>query len=61
MNIKEQHKKEVTILGELENDIIKLVANTGNYILIDKFSKWQEQRRKCNGLFLEHIIELSKL
>ena len=56
-----QHKEEVKKLHKLEDELIKLIAMTGNNPLMDKFLDWQTQRNKCNENYLNIIIkELSK-
>lgn len=51
----EEHQKEVDKLQDLEQQLIKLITDTNNSDLMDKFSEWQSQRIVCNEGFLKHI------
>ena len=54
-DIKKQHKKETKRLHDLKLKLIKLIVNTGNEILKDKFLDWQNQRNKCNIVYLDYL------
>ena len=50
-----KHQKEVEKLNKIELELVKLVADTGNYSLMDKFSEFQNQRLVCNTSFTDWI------
>lgn len=50
----DEHNKEVQKLGLLEDQLMKLIFNINNDQLIDTFTKWQEQRTKCNEGFMSY-------
>ena len=59
----EKHKKEVETLNGLEEQLIKLIADTDNDDLMDKFSAWQDQRAVCNeswGKFVDDTLSASQ-
>lgn len=54
-----KHKKEVANLISLEDSLIKLISETDNEKLMDKFSEWQSQRNVCNKGFLKYVESLT--
>lgn len=45
-------------LQEIENDLVLQIAELGNNKMQETFLAWQQQRIKCNELF---VAELEKL
>lgn len=54
----EQHKQEVEKFNKLEHELTKMIAETGNEKLMEKFQEWQNQRSVCNKGFFDHIESL---
>ena len=55
-----KHKKEVAKLSKLEQKLLKMIENTGNESLTDKFLEWQQQRNICNSIYNEWLAETLK-
>lgn len=51
----EQHQLEVDKLNKLEEELSKLIIDTNDLDLSDKYFKWQDQRNVCNEGFLKFI------
>jgi len=57
MNI-ETHQKEVEKLKKIELQLAKLIADTNNNQLMDKFSEFADQRIVCNKGFADYVEEI---
>lgn len=56
---KSNHQIEVGKLSKIESELIKLISDSGNEELQNKFLEWQRQRAICNVSLvteLEHSI-----
>lgn len=60
MDIKE-HQKEVKKLNKIELELVKLVAETNNHQLMDKFTEFQDQRLICNTSFTDWVDKILKV
>jgi hypothetical protein len=47
--------KNIEYLNNLEIELIKMISDTNNNELMDKFLDWQNQRTKCNEELLNKI------
>lgn len=56
---KSDHQNEVEKLGKIESDLIRLIAETDNEELQNKFLEWQRQRAICNVSFVAEIEYLT--
>lgn len=54
----EIHQKEVEKLKNIEVELAKLIANTNNHELMDKFSEFTDQRIVCNKGFADYVEEI---
>ena len=55
-----KHEKEVEKLNKIENELVKLVADTDNHQLMDKFTEFQDQRIVCNTSFAKWMDKILK-
>jgi uncharacterized protein YrzB (UPF0473 family) len=55
----EIHKKRVDELNAIESDLIKLIAETGNEELMNKFLDWQNAKIRCNETFVATISKIA--
>lgn len=46
------HKKQVKELEKIESELIKMITETNNDALIEKFLDWQNQRIRCNEAYV---------
>jgi hypothetical protein len=46
------HKNQVKELKKLESELVRMIAETNNDVLIDKFLDWQNQRIRCNETYV---------
>lgn len=46
------HQKQVERLKELENELIKMIAELGNEAMQDKMLEWMNQRTRCNETYV---------
>lgn len=53
-----EHQKEVEKLKKIELELVKLVANTNDHRLMDKFDEFQNQRLVCNTSFSEWVDKI---
>ena len=53
-----KHKEEIVKLAELEQYLIKLISDTNNDLLKEKFLEWQKQRTVCKLVYNEWIAEI---
>lgn len=51
-----KHQQEVAKLELLAQELIEMIADTGNDKLMDKFLDWQAQRSKCNESWAKEVI-----
>lgn len=54
----EKHQKEVEKLKEIEIQLAKLIAETNNAQIMDKFSEFTDQRIVCNKGFADYVEEI---
>lgn len=45
------HKNQVKRLEKIESEFIKMIAETNNDALMEKFLDWQNQRVMCNEAY----------
>lgn len=57
MDIKE-HKKEVAKLQKIEKELAKLISETENFALMEKFTVFTEQRIICNKGFADWVDKI---
>ncbi len=55
---KTSHEQEVERLHSIENELIDLIHNTGDFKLVYKFNEWQDQRSVCNNGFFNFVDSL---
>ncbi len=46
------HKNQVKKLEKIESEFIKMIAETNNDALMEKFLDWQNQRVMCNEAYV---------
>ena len=46
------HKNQVEELEKIESEFIKMIAETNNDALMEKFLDWQNQRMRCNEAYV---------
>ena len=59
LEIQKKHEAEVEKLNDIEKKLIDLIASTGEQEIMDTFSKWTEQRYKCNETYQNWIESLA--
>jgi serine kinase of HPr protein (carbohydrate metabolism regulator) len=62
IKLSSEHTNQIKLLGKLESDLIKMISETNNELLMDKFLDWQNQRTLCNETFakLVSLIDYSQ-
>ena len=59
--MKEQtYKNRVKKLMKLEDELIKLISESDNEELANKFLEWQKQRNLCNTAYIIFISNLMR-
>lgn len=51
------HKNQVKELEKIESELVKMMAETNNYDLMEKFLDWQNQRIRCNEAYVAILKE----
>lgn len=46
------HKNQVKELEKIESELVKMIAETNNDALMEKFLDWQNQRTRCNEAYV---------
>ena len=46
------HQDRIDELKKIEKELIKMISETNNHELMDKFLDWQNQRLECNSSYL---------
>lgn len=54
------HEKAKQRLSKLEQELIKLIGETDNEELQEKFIDWQNARQKCNETFIGVVNAMNK-
>lgn len=55
------HKNQVKKLEKIESEFIKMIAETNNDALMEKFLDWQDQRVMCNEAFFATLKVMADL
>ena len=50
-----KYQKELKKFKKLELQLIKTIADVRCEILMNKFLEWQNQRIKCNKLYIDYL------
>lgn len=53
----EQHQIEVKKLEDLESELTRMIIDSSNSEMTDKFFRWQTQRNVCNKGFVKFLDE----
>lgn len=60
MTKQDKHKLEVDKLNSIEKELTRMIAQTNNEQLMDKFLDWQNKRTECNKLYIENLADACK-